>query len=260
MAEWGLTKSISMLLIASAFAVVAGFMLFAARTERDVLLGFGVLAFFGSMIPFSMVKLAGAIGRGRTPIDDPASTRVFCRPTREVAALTVMALGLGLGCYLMLALEPAKAGLRIAAWVAIVMCGFGVVAIPVMARLRPIRLVLAPQGLDFTFFKVGLIEWRDIVGVGVGHFMRSDVVSLDLADPEKYFARGFPKRGRNLKWLSGAFASPFVFVPSQFGASTEAVVEAIKLRMSAFGGTGAAPAIAAPVGVADSNQRREPYL
>ena len=254
MSEWGKVKSTIMVLITSAFAVLGIGMLLFPSLGQSRLIGLGVLAFFGSAVPFSLIKLAGAGWRRQADaVDTPDVTRVFARSPMEMMALAFMAFGMGVGCYLLLKIEPAKESVRIAGWVGVVMCGFAVIAMPLVAVLRPLRLVLSPHGLDYSYFKIGPIEWRDITAVHVGTMLRSEYVAVEVSDPEKYYARGFVRGGRASRWLSDRFPSPFLFIPQQFGASAQTVAEAIRLRLGSAG----IPSVPAEPGF---DGRREPHF
>ncbi|HWA48014.1 MAG TPA: hypothetical protein VG742_07060 [Dongiaceae bacterium] len=254
MSEWGKVKSTIMVLITSAFAVLGIFLLLFPRSTQSSLIGLGVLAFFGSAVPFSLIKLAGAGWRKHAGIiDAPEITRTFARSTVEIAALSFMALGMGIGCYLLLKMGPAKESVRIAAWVGVAMCGLAVIVIPIIAVVRPVRLILSPHGLDYSLFKIGPIEWRDITAVHVGTMLRSEYVAVEVSDPDKYYARGFVRGGRASRWLSDRFPSPFLFIPQQFGANAAAVAEAIRLRL---GGAGSPPPPTEP----SLDGRREPHF
>jgi hypothetical protein len=236
MREWGIVTSVVMLLITSAFGIIGMFMLFDTGSAEKQLVGLGALAFFGSGIPYSLLKLLRAtIGKRRIENDTPAAVRVFVKSKGELAALTFMSAGAGLGCYLLPQLDPAKESMRYVGWFGAVFCGLGVCVIPTMAKLRPFRLTLSPHGLDYTLFKVGPIEWRDILSVRTGEALGTEFISLELTDKEKYFARGFPKRGRKPRWLGSGFSSPFVILPLQLGASARSIVDAIDIRLSTFG-------------------------
>lgn len=102
----------------------------------------------------------------------------------------------------------------------------------------PARLSLSPAGLDYGPFKCGPIEWQDIGAARAVPFGRPGIISLEIVDPEKYFARGFPKFGRNLgRWVK-AFASPFVVSPGWLQAPFDPILDAINVRLTMFGRAG----------------------
>jgi hypothetical protein len=97
------------------------------------------------------------------------------------------------------------------------------------------RLSLSEAGLDYSLFKCGPLDWSDIRSVAVKPYFSSEVVSLEVADAEKYFARGLPKGNRNTGRYARALSSPFVIYPQQLQISADALLRAINERVALFG-------------------------
>jgi hypothetical protein len=239
MRDWRPTTSLTMLAASTTLVAVACFLWLKTDELWARLTSLAAIVFFGGGIPVSIFQLRRARQYRRwTETDDPRAVLVFATSRAESLVLMLAAAGMALGSYFMRFKEPDNSTLEICSWIGSVFFGALALLMAVFSIGRPPRLTLSPLGLDHTSFKVGPIPWDDILSVEAGQVMNTDIVSIALADQDKYFARGFPKRGRKLGRLSPALSSPFVISTEQLGVPVEMILDATRLRLAAFSKAG----------------------
>jgi hypothetical protein len=179
-------------------------------------------------------RLGAAKRRQSADHRDPASEAVFSGPAGIVPTM-LLVVGAVIGAYLLFSAEvPSMVTLALGCGGIVLAVLMSLVAIIHIAS-GPFRLSLSASGLDYAPFKCGPIAWQDIRKVDVKRFLSSELISIEIADADKYFARGFPKSGRNMGRFGKTLSSPFVIYPKQLRASTEAILGAINARLRAFG-------------------------
>jgi len=166
----------------------------------------------------------------------PTTNVVFSGAAIEFVPMVFPMIGGAVGSYLLLSQEVRSVWTLLFAGAGICLALVTSLVVLMYLVYGRIRLSLSDEGLDYSPFKCGPIAWQDIKGVDVRRFLSSDLISLELMEPEKYFARGFPKTGHNIGRHVKAFSSPFVIAPKQLQATSDSILGAINVRLAVFGG------------------------
>lgn len=225
MGSWGRAGWILMAIVSALFVVGGAVMAVSATSAQDRLMPLAGIAFFGSALLIAVVKLRQSRSwLGSTAADFPDRTIVFRRTPAQTAVWIVIFAGMAISGGLMLFAEPDSIKTQVAAWI-IIAAG---VAGPIGFLLRPVRLTLSPDGLDYSGFKIGPIAWGDILGVELKPNALGQFVALRIRNQEKYFSRGFPSGLRAIAWDD----APFRIDAQQLGAPALEIADAIALRVS----------------------------
>lgn len=112
----------------------------------------------------------------------------------------------------------------------------GLVLLALIEMRARARLSLSPQGLDYSWFRVGMIPWHDIRGLRLTGSHRDEMIALDVVARERDRYPSLRER------LFGSFdrsplGSEFAITTKSFGEKTELVADEIKRRIEAFGNT-----------------------
>lgn len=178
----------------------------------------------------------GILRRRRRFTDPGPTTEVsFSTPVMHFALMTIISILGSVATYLLFSAQHTTSSVVILACMSALMTLLAALFLALRFVSGPAKLSLSPLGLSYGPFKCGPIEWRDIRAARAVPFGGPGIISLEIVDPEKYFARGFPKFGRNLgRWIK-AFASPFVISPAWLQAPRDLVLDAINVRLAMFG-------------------------
>lgn len=193
------------------------------ETETIVILLFGPLAplAVGKLSTFTMWKHKGTYLNGH-------ETLIIKRPWFMSACFATSLLMFISGLIRLSTAENGNFGLTLAI--------YAVVLVPVlwMALIQPqlAKLTLSPRGLDYSLFKIGLIDWCDIREVRIAGTRHGAVIALDILDEQKYLDRGFKPLP---SWMRAFVPSLFMVRVSTFGVSPEWLRTAIQVRLEAFG-------------------------
>ena len=200
--------------------------------------GAGLLVVFVSIVAYFVASYVGAAKRNRPIADqDPTATLVFAASTRQAAFMSVPAIGAAIGSWLLFTAQLTSPISLILAYAGAALAVLAAFLIFVHVTCGPFRLSLSKEGLDYGVFQCGPIAWHDIRNVGVRKYLSGEVISLEIKDPEKYFARGFRRGGRIMRQFANGLSltSPFVISAQQVQSTTETVLRAINARLAAFG-------------------------
>lgn len=196
----------------------------------------GVLAVLLGLTCYLAVSVLGAVKRRRSISgSDPRAALVFAGSTVETVLLAGPAIFGAVGAGLLFSADQSSTPTLLLATGGAVLSILSAFLIFVNLVAGPFRLTLSEAGLDYSLFKCGPLDWRDIRSVDVKPYFSSEVVSLELADTEKYFARGLPKGNRNTGRYARALSSPFVIYPRQLQVSADTLLRAINERVALFG-------------------------
>lgn len=208
------------------------------RGEEDWREGAGLIVVFAALACYFALSYVGAMKQIR-PISasDAQAEIVFSASTVQIVLLAVPLISGAAGAYLLFSAQLSSPMSLILAYGGAVLAFLAGFLMLVHFTCGPFRLSLSESGLDYAPFKCGPIAWHDIRSVDVNKYFSSEIISLNLADPEKYFARGFPKSGRNMGRFGKAFSSPFAIYARQLQASTDAILSAINARLDTCGRT-----------------------
>ncbi len=196
----------------------------------------GLIMMMVAVVPLLLYSVFRSTRRGQAIIhDDPNAEVVLSDSALDMVPIVMAIIGGAISAYWLLSQDAPT----VMAW----MMAFGAIALSAACALvaltrimsGPFKLSLSGAGLDYGPFKCGPIAWRDIRRVELKRFLSSEVISIEVSDPEKYFARGFPKIGRNPGRYAKGLTSPFVISPRQIRVSSDRLIDAIKARLAVFG-------------------------
>jgi hypothetical protein len=196
----------------------------------------GLLVVFAATAFYFVLSYLSAMKQRRPIADaDPRAEIVISTSKVVVALLVVPVIGGVAGAYLLFSAELTSPTSLLLAFSGAVLAFLAAILMALHLACGPFRLSLSETGLDYAPFKCGPIAWKDVRAAEVKRTGRRGFVSLDVADHEKYFARGFPKKGRKLGSWFKTLSSPFAISPQLLQASPEAILGAIKARLALFG-------------------------
>lgn len=209
-----------------------------ARTapNSDGYRNIGVFVILAAIVPRLLYSIFGAMRRRHAPLQhDPRADVVFSGSVADAIPMAIAMIGGAIGAYMLLSQESPPVLTWVIACGGIALAISGVVVVLMHIVSGPFRLSLSAAGLDYGPFKCGPISWRDIRRVDLKRFLSTEVISIEVADSEKYFARGFPKIGRNPGRYAKGWTSPFVISPKQIHVSSNSLLDAIYARLEIFG-------------------------
>lgn len=205
-------------------------------TGSESTTGLAVLTILAALVPQVLYSFFRSARRGRATIKgDPTADIVLSGSVLDLIPLAVAAIGGMIGAYLLLSQDAPPAMAWLMASGALLLAAFSALVVLTSLLSGPFRLSLSAAGLDYGPFKCGPIAWRDIRRVELRRAFSTELISIEVADPGKYFARGFPKIGRNPGRYAKGWSSPFVISPKQIHISPDRLLDAIRARIAAFG-------------------------
>ena len=96
---------------------------------------------------------------------------------------------------------------RVVGWIGVGFFGLGFVAMPIAFFRRGPQVIIDDRGIEDRRMNIGPILWEDIQALSIVSVSSAKMLSIELADPEKYLSR-LPRRSRWLVPVNRAFDLP----------------------------------------------------
>ncbi|HEV8391513.1 MAG TPA: hypothetical protein VGQ35_16800, partial [Dongiaceae bacterium] len=205
------------ILVGASLLVALGIFGFFSIEEVRLSLGvLGITSLASSMIPISLFKFLEMTRQERKIEDRPELILTFARSRLEIILIGIGMLLFGFSLYTPRFIgmdKPVAPGLMACMGALLLVLG---ILLPLYMLLRPRRLTLSPQGLDYSLFRQRPIPWHDIVSADRGEGLKVGSIYLHLVHDKT------------------AGRAPLIIKCHHLGALQPVVLNAIKLRLKAF--------------------------
>lgn len=171
-------------------------------------------------------------GKHDRTLRDPMATFVITGPLVDRKRYLFFSLGVGLGSALIAASGLDDPLNQTSAIVCAVLFGVATPAF-LLTRPKPRRLVFSPEGIDYSFFGFGPVEWSDLRSVYFTGFSRKAMVLL-VVDEEKYLSRLSQSARAAVLADRAPMEAGFHIGSRDLGVTNEHFMTASGVRMDAF--------------------------